>query len=118
GGGGGDTTAPTVSIVSPADGATLAANSTFTLVAQATDNVGVTKVVLHWDYNNVDVPCDNSIQGVTCTQSGGQYTWSFQVGSGDRTFHVTAYDGAGNSRATPNRTVHLGSSPPPPPQGP
>ena len=44
GGGGGDTVAPTVSITSPANGATVARRATITITANASDNVGVTRV--------------------------------------------------------------------------
>jgi hypothetical protein len=117
GGGGGDTTPPTVAIVSPDDGSTQAANATFTVVATATDNVGVSRAELVWSYNNVVMRCDNAPEGVTCSQSGNSFTWSFRVGTGSRTFHVTAYDAAGNHASTADRTVRLGSGPPPPPPG-
>jgi glucose/arabinose dehydrogenase len=44
GGGGGDTIAPTVSITNPASGATVARRATITITANASDNVGVTRV--------------------------------------------------------------------------
>ena len=47
GGGGGDTTPPTTSITSPADGATV--SGTVTVSANASDNVGVSRVELYVD---------------------------------------------------------------------
>jgi len=43
---GGDTTPPTTSITSPANGATV--SGTVTVTASGTDNVGVTKLELYW----------------------------------------------------------------------
>jgi len=52
GGGGGDTVAPTISITSPRDGATV--SSGFAVIANATDDVGVVKVELYIDGALVD----------------------------------------------------------------
>ena len=106
----GDTTAPTVSVLEPVEGAVLPPNAQFTLVVQASDDVGVTRLELVWHYNNVTIACGDSVSGVTCTQDGDRYTWTFRVGSGDRTFEVRATDAAGNQTTTPPRTVHLQSS--------
>jgi hypothetical protein len=47
----------------------------------------------------------------------GTATWTFQVGTGDRTFSVTAYDAAGNKTTSGERTIHLGGDTTPPTSG-
>jgi hypothetical protein len=105
---GGDTTPPKVSIVSPGPSDTLMANSRVSVSVQATDDVGVTKVLLNWAFRNVSLPCDNSVADVTCVQNGSTYTWTFSVGTGSRTFSATAFDAAGNKTTTDPVTVTLG----------
>jgi hypothetical protein len=63
------------------------------------------------------MPCDSSVAGVTCTQSGSKYTWTFRVGTGDRRFSVRAKDAAGNMASSPERLLHLaqGTNPTTPP---
>ena len=116
----GDTGAPTVAITSPADGATLPANATISVVATASDDLGVTAIELLWTQSTgtVTVPCASPPSGVTCTQSGSTATWSFVVGSGARSIAVRARDAAGNTATTPARSITLGGgTPPPPPPG-
>lgn len=116
----GDTTAPTVAITSPADGASLPANSTISVVATATDNIGVTSRDLLWTQSTgtVTVSCASPPSGVTCTQNGATSTWSFAVGTGPRSIAVRAKDAAGNTATTPVRSITLGGgTPPPPPPG-
>lgn len=103
----GDTTAPAVSLVSPAAGAVLTGNSYLTVTARATDNVGVSRMELLWSYNNMVLPCDGSVSGVTCTRSGDQYSWRLRVGTGSRTFAARATDAAGNRATTASRTITL-----------
>ena len=110
GGGGqptGDRTAPQVQIAAPAPGAVLPANSTITIRAVATDDVGVTDVQLYWARNSLTVGCNNDTAGITCTRSGNSYSWSFAVGTGPRSFHVVARDAAGNVGQTPDHTIQL-----------
>jgi hypothetical protein len=107
-----------VSISSPADGATLPANSTISVVAKATDNVALAKVELNWSYNGGKWSCDAPPKGITCTTSGDTRTWSFLVGTGSRTFSITATDTSGNATTTAARTIALGDATPPPPPPP
>lgn len=109
----GDTVAPSVNIVSPADGQSLPANSEISITASATDDVGVSRVELYWAQSDATVSCANPPSGVSCTRSGSEYTFRFNVGTGDRTFHVAAVDAAGNRARTPDRTIHLVTSSPP-----
>ncbi len=110
----GDTTPPQVAITSPAEGATLPANSRVTITATASDNVGVTRVELFWQFNGRALPCDGSVPNVTCTQTGSTYAWSFAVGKGSRPFEVRAYDAAGLRGTSGVRTIFFsdGSAPP------
>jgi hypothetical protein len=77
------------------------------VTASATDNVGVTRIELHWLYNGKVIPCDNSVSGFTCSKSGNNYSWRFNVGTGDRTFRIVAQDAAVNRTTTADRTIHL-----------
>jgi hypothetical protein len=105
-----DTTPPVASIQSPADGATLQSNSTIRVLASASDDVGLASVELVWAFGGDAFPCPFNGQGVSCTQMGGTYTWSLNVGVGTRQFSVRAIDLAGNRFETPTRTVTLGET--------
>ena len=86
GGGGGDTTAPTTSITSPANGATV--SGTTTVSANASDNVGVSRVELY---------VDGSLAG-TDTTSPYSFAWNTTtVANGSHSLQTRAFDAAGNS---------------------
>jgi hypothetical protein len=121
----GDSTPPTIAAISPANGATLAANTTISLSATITDpDDAVASAVLVWEYNGqtLNFDCNNPPSGFTCSHSGGTYTWSLSVGSGPRAFTITATDSSGNKTTSARQTLTLGSGnpppPPPPPNGP
>ncbi|MEA2165718.1 MAG: hypothetical protein QOK37_3845 [Thermoanaerobaculia bacterium] len=85
GGGGGDTTAPTVSITAPANGATV--SGTVSITASASDNVGVTKVEFY---------VDGALKS-TDTTSPYSYSWdSTSVANGSHSLIAKAYDAALN----------------------
>jgi hypothetical protein len=91
-----DTTPPTTSITSPADGATV--SGTTTVAAAASDNVGVTKVEFY---------LDNVLQ---TTDTASPYQWSWNTtgtASGAHSLTTKAYDAAGNvgTSAAVNVTV-------------
>ena len=89
GGGGGDTTAPTVSLTAPANGATV--SGTVTLSANASDNVGVSRV---------EFSVDGSLVG-TANASPYQVSWnSASVANGGHTIAAKAFDAAGNSASS------------------
>jgi hypothetical protein len=93
-----DRTAPTLTITSPANGATVTRNSTVTIRATATDARGVTRVRF-WVNNQL-----------RCTDTTSAYTCSWPVPSsrGARyALRVRADDAAGNST---ERTVGVTSS--------
>ena len=92
----GDSTPPTTSITSPANGATV--SGTITVTAGATDNVGVTRVELYRD--NVLIGTD--------TSSPYELAWNTTtVSNGGHTLQTKAYDAAANagSSAVVNVTV-------------
>src|SRR5262249_12199295 len=80
-----DTTLPTTSITSPANGATV--SGTTTVTASASDNVGVTKVEFY---------LDNALQS---TSTAAPYQWSWNTttaANGSHALTTKAYDAAGN----------------------
>jgi subtilisin family serine protease len=92
----GDTTPPTTSITSPANGATV--SGTVTVSANASDNVGVTRVELY---------ADGTLVG-SDTSSPYVVAWNTAaVSNGGHSLQTRAYDAAGNvgSSATVSVTV-------------
>ena len=86
GGGGGDTTAPTTSITSPAGGATV--SGTVTVSANASDNVGVSRVELYVDGSLLS----------TDTSSPYAFSWNTATAAnGGHSLQTRAYDAAGNA---------------------
>ncbi len=106
---GGEATMPTVSIFSPAEGSTLAANSNIDIVVDSTDSADVS---LYWAFTNRTLACDASIQGVTCTKVGNRSTWTLFAGSGARSFFALATGASGTKSQTPQRTITLGDGTP------
>jgi hypothetical protein len=105
-----DTTPPTVSYVSPTTGSTIA--STVTLSANASDNIGVTKV---------DFYRGSTLVGTDTTATGGIYsiTWdTITVANGAYSLTAKAFDAAGNSTtSTPAVSVTVNNVVVPPPTG-
>ncbi len=106
--GGGDAS-PVVVIVSPADGAKLQENATVTVQAKITDDMAVATAELDWTVgaNTMPIDCGSPPEFVTCKVSGSLYTWTFQAGTGPRTFAVRATDKNGNETVSPDRSVTL-----------
>ena len=99
GGGSGDTTAPTTTITSPANATTL--SGTATITADASDNVGVTKVELY---------VDGTLKG---TDTTAPYTYSLDTSTltnGSHTLMTKAYDAAGNTGSSATVTITTSSS--------
>lgn len=103
GGGGGsaattppDTTAPTVSVTAPANGATISGFTTVAITADASDNVGVTKVEFYV----------NNVLKATDTAAPYSYNWdTASVANGAYTLSAKAYDAAGNVGQSTTVTV-------------
>jgi hypothetical protein len=82
-----DTTAPTVSVTTPATGATV--SGTVSVAASASDNIGVSKVEFYV----------NSVLAATDTASPYTYSWNTAlVSNGTYSVMAKAYDAAGNVR--------------------
>lgn len=101
GGGSSDTTAPSVSISSPADGAVV--SGTTLVTANASDDVGVAKVEFYLD------------GALTATDTSAPYEWSWNTTSasdGGHSLTARASDAAGNTSTSSavDVTVSNGSS--------
>jgi MYXO-CTERM domain-containing protein len=109
-----DDVAPSVTMVSPQNGAELLANSTIAITATATDDQGLGSVELLWTFAGEAFPCPMQAQNISCAQTGDTFTWQLNVGVGSRAFQVRATDLAGNAQVTPERTITLTTDPAPP----
>lgn len=93
-----DVTPPTVSITSPADGATYTSGQTISIDVSTFDDVGVTKVEFYRD--GVLVNSDNS--------APYSQDWSFDVSNnGSHNWQAVAFDAAGNQSSTALLNVHV-----------
>jgi hypothetical protein len=96
---GGDTTPPTTSITAPSAGATVSA--TTTVSANASDNVGVTKVEFY---------LDGALQS---TDTTSPYSWSWNTATaanGSHSLQSKAYDAAGNVGSSTSVSVTVSNS--------
>ena len=102
-----DTTAPAVSITSPANNATISGLTS--IVANATDNVGVTKVEFY---------ANGTLIGTDTSTSSFSFDWNtVNVQNGQYTLTAKAYDAAGNSTLSAGITINVsnGTTVTPPP---
>jgi Big-like domain-containing protein len=98
-----DNTPPTVSITSPASGATV--SGTITVTATASDNVGVAGVRLFLD----------GVPGADDTTAPYSFSWdTATAGNGSHTLTAVARDAAGNQTTSGPVTVTVADAPPPP----
>ena len=96
-----DTTPPTVSLSSPTGGTV---SGTVTVSANATDNVGVTRV---------DFFVNGTLKASDST-SPYQYSWNTTtLANGSATLRATAYDAAGNIGQSSTVTVNVANAAPP-----
>ena len=101
-----DNTPPTVSITSPASGATV--SGTITVTATASDNRGVAGVQFFLD----------GVPGADDTTAPYSTSWdTTTAGNGSHTLTAVARDAAGNQATSNPVTVTVTDTPPPPPQG-
>jgi len=99
-----DTAPPTVSITSPASGATVA--GTITVTANASDDCGVAGVQFKLDGANL---------GAEATTSPYAVSWNTTTASnGSHTLTAVARDGVGNSTTSTPVTVTVSNAPPAP----
>lgn len=118
---GADVTGPTVASLTPADGASLPADTTVAVSATIDDPSGVGAAFLRWTIGSktTDLRCGDFLGEITCSTVGSTYTWQVPVGSGARTWAIRAVDTRGNVTVTGTRTLTLtGSAPPPAPPTP
>ena len=97
--GGGDTTAPSASITAPASGATV--SGTVSVTANASDNVGVTKVEFYLD------------GALRTTDTTAPYSWSWDTtafANSSHTLVAKAYDAANNVGTSSNVTVTVNNT--------
>jgi uncharacterized protein (AIM24 family) len=86
-----DTIPPSVTITSPASGMTYSTAQTVTIVASASDNVGVSKVEFY----------DGTTLKATDTSSPYTYSWAVtSANNGTHSWTAKAYDVAGNSASS------------------
>lgn len=102
-----DDVPPTAVITAPADGAVLAANTTMQVIATASDDQALGSVELLWASTGDAFPCPFSGQAITCEVAGNTFTWTLNVGVGNRSFSVRAIDNGGNTTVTPERNITL-----------
>ncbi len=102
----GDSVAPTISLVSPANNSTITAGQR-SIVFDASDNVAVKDVTLTWSYNGKIVKCSAPAAGWTCNVNGSRYTFSANIGTGVRRFSAKAVDAAGNVGQTAALSISL-----------
>ncbi|RPI04658.1 MAG: hypothetical protein EHM64_09295, partial [Ignavibacteriae bacterium] len=81
-----DTQAPTVSILFPVNGSEIKIDTTYTVIADANDNKGVSSVDFYIDGNKVGT--DNT--------SPYKYSWNTTSNAGDHSIMAKASDAAGN----------------------
>jgi subtilase family serine protease len=111
--GGGTTTKPTVTLVSPANGADVFGSTTISLVAQVTSASALSSVVLEWveSTGTVAVNCASPPAGTTCSHTtSGEYTWTFTATTGTRSWYVVATDASGDVVTSATNTLDLVSS--------
>jgi hypothetical protein len=104
---------PTVTLVSPSNGATIAGSESISLVANVTSPIGIATAVLEWveSSGTVSVDCASPPAGTTCAHTpSGQYTWTFTATTGTRSWSVVATDTAGNSTTSATNTLTLASA--------
>src|SRR5437868_1337435 len=107
-----DTTPPVVTITSPQNASSLQPNTSMQVTVNASDDVAVDAMWLHWNNSGSDLPCPGSSPGAwSCTRSGNTAVWTLQVTTGDRSFYGKATDSSGNVGVSSVTTVHLSGPP-------
>lgn len=117
---GGDATGPSITAITPEEGATLPEHTTITIRANIADPSGVARAAVRWTIGGktTELDCASPPLEVTCSVTGSTWTWRIPVGSGTRGFSILAYDGKGNASSSVARSLTLGGGSPPPPPPP
>ena len=100
--------APQITVLSPANGATLPGNSDLSVSVQVSDDDGISDVRLYWEFNGTRVlSCANAAPPVECAVEGDRVTFTFPVGTGPRAFTAEAVDTANQTTKAPRVTLTL-----------
>jgi hypothetical protein len=105
-----DAVAPTITGLSPPDGAVRAPGTQIVVEAEVQDDVALDQVQLQWDFNGQNYACPPvpASEHVTCSVDGSTYRWLVSVGVEDaRPFRVRALDTSGNESVSETRTVDV-----------
>ena len=105
---------PSVSFVTPPDGAEVAPGSQVTITARVTDPNGVASGDMFWQNTGNTLACPGTNNSDwRCTVQGDTYTWVLELSAteGTRTYRVRAADNRGNTTTTPDRTLRVTSQP-------
>lgn len=102
-----DTKAPTLALVSPAGGSSLAGSTQLAIAVDASDETALDDVVMQWNQTSRTISCKAPPSQWKCTSSGTRHTFTAQVGTGSRTFSLTAVDRAGNKTQAGPFTINL-----------
>ena len=94
-----DTTAPTASISSPSNGATV--SGAISVAVSANDNVGVSRV---------DLYMDGALYGSDTSAPYSFYWDTTQISTGSHTLAAVAYDAAGNAGNSPTISVNVSNN--------
>jgi len=111
-----DQSPPTLQLMSPRDGETFREDTDVHVVANATDDVWLSRVELVWDYNDEIYRCPTQQNFVTCTKEGDTYNWKISVSKGVRTYRVRAIDFTGKETVTDTQKLYLTEDGLPPPE--
>jgi hypothetical protein len=100
----GDSTVPSIVILSPAEGTEVNPGQTVTVAVRATDDAGVRR--LAFSTNGVFVTADSrEVTPATTVDANFALTLPATVGAGTITFTARAFDGADNASPTVSRTI-------------
>jgi formylglycine-generating enzyme required for sulfatase activity len=95
-----DTQAPTVSILYPVNGSAINADTTYTIIADANDNKGVSSVDFYIDGDKVS----------SVSSSPYQFLWNTTGKAGDHSIMAKAFDAAGNTASSRVIAVKVNNS--------
>jgi hypothetical protein len=100
------TSPATITLLSPDDGTAATGNTNLNVSAKVD---GAQRVVLEWELNGglQSYDCAAMPTGSSCSQSGDQFTWTLNVGTGPRTWYVQATDASGNVTTSSTRSLTL-----------
>jgi MYXO-CTERM domain-containing protein len=102
---------PVLTMIEPVEDGSREAFTTFEIVADASDDVGLVSVSVLWDLTGESMHCPSSGDGWSCSREGTRHTWRVEVSEGMRTFEVKARDVAGKVASSGERHIWFGTGP-------